>query len=77
MIDKPIEDTQRGFIGERSMQNLIFFLRQTSEKPIIMNNDVDVYFIYLKKAFDRIRNKDIWKTLEKIVDTETIEVHRL
>lgn len=76
-IEKTIEDTQCGFRGGRSTQDLIFVIRQACEKLINKNRDIHVCFIDLEKAFDRIRREDIWTTLEKRgIDKETIEVVR-
>lgn len=63
-LEDTIDDSQCGFRKGRGVQDNIFILRQIAEKAINKGREVHICFIDLCKAFDRIRRKDIWKTLE-------------
>lgn len=74
-IENTIEETQCGFRKGRSAQDLIFTIRQVSEKLISKGREIHMCFIDLEKAFDRIQREQIWKALEKrMIDRRTIEI---
>lgn len=74
-IENTIEETQCGFRKGRSTQDLIFAIRQVSEKLINKGREIHMCFIDLEKAFDRIHKEQIWKALGKrMIDKRTIEI---
>jgi hypothetical protein len=55
LSDKVLPESQSGFRGDnRSMNDMIFSLRQVQEKAIEQGQDLYVIFIDFKKAFDMV-----------------------
>lgn len=60
-----LEEGQCGFRRNRSTQDLIFTLRQITEKTIKYDSELHLAFIDLEKAFDKIPWNLLWSVLEK------------
>jgi hypothetical protein len=73
-LENTIEESQCGFRTHRGTQDLIFTIRQISEKTIETGREVHLCFIDLEKAFDRIKREDVWKSLRnRGIDEKTIK----
>jgi hypothetical protein len=64
-VEHQLEEAQCGFLQGRSTQDLIFTLRQISEKVIEYDSEVHICYLDLEKAFDRVPGKEIWCVLKK------------
>ncbi|KAI5747504.1 hypothetical protein M8J77_015356 [Diaphorina citri] len=60
-----LEESQCGFRRGRSTQDLIFTLRQITEKTIKFDSELHISFIDLEKAFDKVPWNLLWSILEK------------
>lgn len=60
-----ISEEQQGFRQNRSTIDAIFILRQITEKSIEFNKTAFMCFIDLKQAFDKVRLRDVLRTLKK------------
>ncbi len=58
-----LPETQCGFRKSRSTTDMVFVLRQLTEKSREQNKDLYVAFINLSKAFDTINRELLWKKL--------------
>jgi hypothetical protein len=59
-----IEPSQFGFTKGASCTDVLFTLRQMSEKATEYNNDINILFINQEKTFDKINRNILWETLE-------------
>ena len=61
-----IDDSQFGFVPGRGTTDAIFVVRQLQEKYLAANKRLNMAFIDLEKAFDRVPWKVMWWTLRKL-----------
>ena len=64
LSEKVLPESQSGFRGDRSTNDMIFSLRQVQEKAIEQGQDLYVIFNDFNKAFDMVSMDMLWKVLE-------------
>lgn len=64
-IEHQLEEEQCGFRSNRGTQDLIFTMRQITEKTIEFNTKTHCCFIDLEKAFDTVKWDEIWEVLQR------------
>jgi hypothetical protein len=64
-LEHQLEEAQCGFRQGRSSQDLIFTLRQISEKVIEYDSEVHICYLDLEKAFNRVPWREIWSVLKE------------
>ena len=55
-----IQDSQFGFVPGKGTTDAIFVVRQLQEKYLAVNKRLDMAFMDLEKAFDRVPREVIW-----------------
>ena len=61
-----IDDSQFGFVPGRGTTDAIFVVRQLQEKYLAVNKRLNMAFVDLEKAFDRVLRKVIWWALRTL-----------
>ena len=61
-----IDESQFGFVPGRGTTDAIFVVRQLKEKYLAANKRLNMAFVDLEKAFDRVSRKVIWWALRKL-----------
>ena len=61
-----IDDYQFGFIAGKGTTDAIFVVRQLQEKYLTANKRLNMAFVDLEKAFDRVPWKVIWWAPRKL-----------
>lgn len=64
-VEEQLEEAQSGFRKGRSVQDHIFSIKQMIEKNRMKNSEIYMAFLDLEKAFDRVSQKEIWKSLRQ------------
>lgn len=74
VIEPQLKDQQSGFRKDHGVQDHTFTLHQIAEKALMKNKNIYCCFIDIRKAFDTVKRKQIWESLEKKgVDQDLIE----
>jgi len=74
-VRQEISDEQYGFMKDRGTRNAIYMMRLMAERAIEMQRDLYVCFIDFKKAFDRVKHKDLMVMLNDIkIDSKDLRV---
>lgn len=66
VVDEIYPESQCGFRALRGTIDMIFSLRQVSEKVREKNQELYMVFIDLTKAFDTVNRATLWKILKKL-----------
>ena len=61
-----IDDSLFGFVPGRGTTDAIFVVRQLQKKYLAANKRLNMAFVDLEKAFDRVPGKVIWWALRKL-----------
>ena len=67
-----IEDSQFGVVPGKGITDAIFVVRQLQEKYLAVNKRLNIAFVDLEKAFDRVTRQVIWWALRKLAVEEWI-----
>ena len=74
-VRQEISDEQYGFMKDRGIRNAIYMMRLMAERAIEMQRDLYVCFIDYKKAFDRVKHKNLMVMLNDIkIDSKDLRV---
>ncbi|GFS27970.1 endonuclease-reverse transcriptase [Elysia marginata] len=65
IIDKHLDDTQLGFRKGKGTRDGIFLLRNTCERMMDCQKDLNLCFIVYAKAFDRVNHEKLIEALAK------------
>lgn len=72
-----ISEAQYAFMKDRGTRNAIFNIRMLSERSIKHQQDIYLVFIDYKKAFDKVRHKELFNLLQAIqVDDKDLRILR-
>ena len=66
-----IPENEYGFMKDRGIRNAIFVLKMLCEIAIEHQQDLYLVFIDYKKAFDRVKHKELFEMLRGTKRTET------
>ena len=70
-----ISEAQYGFMKDRGTRNAIFNIRMLSKRSIEHQQDIYLIFIDYKKAFDKVRNGQLFTLLQAIqVDDKVLRI---
>ena len=64
-LREEINESQFGFMPERSTTDAIFILKQTIEKQREGQKDIRVTFRDIEKAYDRVPREGIWRCMKE------------
>ena len=68
-------DSHFGFVPGRGTTGAIFVIRQLQEKYLAANKRLDMAFVDVEKAFERVPKKVTWWALRKLgVDEWTVQL---
>ena len=65
IVGNTLAESQSVFRKGRSIQDHVFTIKQVVEKNRIKNQELYMAFLDLEKAFDRVSQKDIWRSMEQ------------
>ena len=65
VVEPKLGEEQYGYRKNRNTTDLLFALRITLEKVWEFNKSVHIAFIDLRKAFDSVPRKRLWRELER------------
>ena len=72
-----IAEYQFGFMKGRGSRNAIFVLKMLCERAIEVKQDLYITFIDYRKAFDKVKHKDLLKMLQDVgIDNKDLRVIR-
>ncbi|XP_063907441.1 uncharacterized protein LOC135125712 [Zophobas morio] len=65
IVENTLAESQSVFRKGRSIQDHVFTIKQVVEKNRIKNQELYKAFLDLEKAFDRVSQKEIWRSIEQ------------